>query len=180
MKMDAICNSMLYFYSAKNTSYLNKDVIFNVMLYLSSLKDIFTMCCLNKEAQTFLYDVYLWKQMTNGIFTKTFTIHDYIQKAKSIHLTFKPNNIYFIDMDRNFLHTIVPKIKQYGMRDRPITLEYTPRGGIHVYTPCQSITMQIAEDINLLQKIVIHNIYADLYTYKNDYYNLTKIKYDLF
>lgn len=160
------------------------DLIYNFILYLP-IKDVFTMCCLNKETYNFLDNKHLWNQKTNGIFKKTFTINDYIKNVQLIYHTVI-NKVFELNINKYFLYTILPKkfndyIYSYKIPDCLINLRHRPDHIVMFFWGSKlnkylTIYMEQDDVVCLLKNIFIHDMYAKLYTYdtfnERIYYNL--------
>lgn len=161
------------------------DLIYNFILYLP-IKDVFTMCHLNKETYKFLDNKHLWNQKTNGIFKKTFTIKDYIQNVQAIHYKVI-NRVFELNMDKYFIYTILPKkfndyIHSHNIPDLPITLRHSTDHEVILFWgfdshQCIYIYMEYDDVVCLLKNIFIHDMYAKLYKYTT---NCLVYYYDLF
>jgi hypothetical protein len=153
------------------------DLLYNFILHLP-FKDVISVCCLNKEARTFLTNKHLWSQMTNGIFQKTFTIDNYIQNVQRLSLT-----SFRLDLNREFLYTIIPnKFKNYldsfKIRNYPIVLIHYINNVIVLECKNQDVQLHVQrhDTTLLLKNIFINNMYAKLYRLEFE----DKIDYDLF
>lgn len=146
------------------------------------LKDVITMCSLNKESRHFLDDKHLWSCKTGNVFKNTFSIREYIENIQIIHQNKIINCGFRVDVSQQLFYSILHNkyhnyIQSYKMPTF-ITLRHWFDHNVDILYKDKIITIYMEERdvVYTLKKLFIHHMYAALYKYDADgfteYYNL--------